>query len=919
MSFQTFRNNNESYQTDDTAENENALNTSTHNTTITQTPTTTTPPTTTAQTVTRTTLPPTITPTTVIRTTTPTTTTPTTRTTLPPTTTITTAARTDTTLTPSTSTTGKGGPFKSILTRPQLEELVEQKANEKLNILLQQQEQIQQQHQAQLAREQQDNSPHNSTMANDTDDRLAQDLRQLRLEESISPISTPPEPRIFSHPPPVISCIPASYLPAAEQVLTMHTNEVKQQFKTAQNLQKLAQFMQYSLDAQHLPQEAQDIANQLLEEVRLTRQEALSKQEGLKKAHKVVNYYETPIEKPQTTHTSLTHAPIIFNLREIIMVTGYFDPQDPTADFKHTWQKLLDYGTPLYFRETHYMQALSAILKKEAYEIFNDFKAAGRDLNAILDYFSKVYTKKRSLLADRQAVDKFTRKKNESILICMDRCILDIDKLRHLYPDSSWPDMRQQMRRNILMQVIKEETKRYIQMEEDEITETTGMPYDFDKLIKLADRYERHHNAIPPTDVTTVFKVASGGFEPKFKPKDQGSDPAQTKKENYQDQIRDLKSQIDDLKSNNTQLLYKNQARPEQARESRRRDRFDSSQRNRDISRNRTRDLSSESKPMEIEDLGIKLPTPVPSIKPSYTPPQSPTPQNRNPYPPRAFEQYQGAYQRPPSPQPQQRQPQRPNTPPYISNTQQQNNTPYTQQQQQYIPNRSQSQPNRQPYQQPYEQRSFSPTQQRQPYIPTSQQQPYRSSSPSQQQYTSQQQQPYRSTSPFRQSYTSQQQQPFRPRSPYQSPQRQQTQYTPYTNNSNSRELMPFNSNNQNRTRYGSLSPTGRNNSPFQYRSNSPQRFQQQPFQNYNSSYNSQQQQQRQPFQSYNNNESWQQRQPYRDRSPSYDRNNSNNRPNNDYRNRSNSDNRELVTHGNKAVYITINGQDYIAKPQSEN
>jgi hypothetical protein len=151
------------------------------------------------------------------------------------------------------------------------------------------------------------------------------------------------------------------------------------------------------------------------------------------------------------------------------------------------------------------MTALGAILKKEAYETFCDFKQTDRSLEEILEYFATVYTKKRTIGDAKLAVDTFTRKKGDSILACMNSTFLVVDKLRIHYDPNAWIHIRQQMRRHILMQVIKEETKRHIQMEEDYITETTGMPYDFDNLIRKADNFERYNNAVPDKDIQTVF------------------------------------------------------------------------------------------------------------------------------------------------------------------------------------------------------------------------------------------------------------------------------------------------------------------------------------------------------------------------------------------------------------------------------
>jgi hypothetical protein len=280
------------------------------------------------------------------------------------------------------------------------------------------------------------------------------------------------------------------------------------------------------------------------------------------------------------------------------MLTGYFDPKDPSAVFKHTWQKLLDYARMNEYQEEHYMQALGAILKGEAYEIFTEFKSMDRSLEDILDYFASVYTSKRSLASDRRAVDEFTRHKNETITACMERAVLAIDKLRQLHAPSGWAALRQQMRQNILMQVVKEETKRALQMEMDYAYEDTGMSYDFEKLIRFADRYERNHNTVPKEDITTVFKVASGGFRKKdIKPDSQEQLAFLKREQMMQKQLNSLQAELKDLKVNESRF-YKNEGRSDRARESRRSERDNRSRRDRTSSFDRNRDISmSDTKP----------------------------------------------------------------------------------------------------------------------------------------------------------------------------------------------------------------------------------------------------------------------------------------------------------------------------------
>jgi hypothetical protein len=146
----------------------------------------------------------------------------------------------------------------------------------------------------------------------------------------------------------------------------------------------------------------------MADDIQLTKQRAEEKSEGMKKAHKIVEYYKTPIQKPPSMDLVNTDRTRV-NLRELIMVTGYFDPQDKESDFKHVWHKLLDYGQINNYGETHYMTALGAILRKEAYETFCDFKQTDRSLEEILEYFATVYTKKRTIGDAKLAVDTFTR------------------------------------------------------------------------------------------------------------------------------------------------------------------------------------------------------------------------------------------------------------------------------------------------------------------------------------------------------------------------------------------------------------------------------------------------------------------------------------------------------------------------------
>jgi hypothetical protein len=151
----------------------------------------------------------------------------------------------------------------------------------------------------------------------------------------------------------------------------MHQKSIEDTLERANMMQTMMKLMlsQRSNTAEDISTDFDRLARQMADDIQLTKQRAEEKSEGMKKAHKIVEYYKTPIQKPPSMELVNTERTRV-NLRELIMVTGYFDPQDKDSDFKHVWHKLLDYGQINNYGETHYMTALGAILKKRSLRNF---------------------------------------------------------------------------------------------------------------------------------------------------------------------------------------------------------------------------------------------------------------------------------------------------------------------------------------------------------------------------------------------------------------------------------------------------------------------------------------------------------------------------------------------------------------------
>ncbi len=186
---------------------------------------------------------------------------------------------------------------------------------------------------------------------------------------------------------------------------------------------------------------------------------------------------------------------------------GTFDPSDKNHDFTQTWQVLLRYGKSNFFEEKDYIDALFHISRGDTKTILIEFDRLNKSLKQILEHFASIYSVKRSLITDHRAVENFTCKKGELLKAAMHRYDIILDKIRHLRSEQAWPELSRNMKKVKLMQIIADETRIYIQNEEDDAIEATGMPYEFDKLVRLASKYERQHNKLPGENIQTVFEA----------------------------------------------------------------------------------------------------------------------------------------------------------------------------------------------------------------------------------------------------------------------------------------------------------------------------------------------------------------------------------------------------------------------------
>jgi len=144
----------------------------------------------------------------------------------------------------------------------------------------------------------------------------------------------------------------------------------------------------------------------------------------------------------------------------------------------------------IILKEKDYIDALFHISCGDAKTTLIEFDRLNKSLRQILDHFASIYSTRRSLVSDCRAVKNFTCKKGELLKAAMHRYDIILDKVRHLHSEQAWPEVSCNMKKAKLMQILADETHIYVQNEEEDAIEATGMPYEFDKLVRLACKYE---------------------------------------------------------------------------------------------------------------------------------------------------------------------------------------------------------------------------------------------------------------------------------------------------------------------------------------------------------------------------------------------------------------------------------------------
>ena len=248
--------------------------------------------------------------------------------------------------------------------------------------------------------------------------------------------------------------------------------------------------------------------------------EAGKKEDALKLADKLKRKFEPKLKMPEIAyHRAEVILPDdkILSHKTIVTTIPRFNPDlADCPDFYDVWRKILIHTSGTRLTERHYQDILAKVFQGSALDTWESMMEAGDSLQAMLDSFAQMYTKKNTIKEDTREYDHFVRKAHEPIKACMNRARIRLDKLQGDTPPALWEHERSKLLKRLLRQVISPETRQHLALEEYEI-EKAGHIFDLNEMINVVDSYEYSREAIPTMDIEPTELLYSGGIRPKFK------------------------------------------------------------------------------------------------------------------------------------------------------------------------------------------------------------------------------------------------------------------------------------------------------------------------------------------------------------------------------------------------------------------
>jgi hypothetical protein len=246
--------------------------------------------------------------------------------------------------------------------------------------------------------------------------------------------------------------------------------------------------------------------NKLFEQINCT---AVS-QKQVNSANRLASEFKVDLQKPELIPAppGFYKDPAWLQPTKILKEIALWDPTKTGIKFKSLWTKIVRYCTGKHFTEAEYQFVLGSVLSGKALDDFTAKERSKQPLYSIVNELFSLYDAMNTLDEHKYQLDNFKRLKSEPLVKAMSRAVKLINKLYPLYTDSEWQGRENDMTTAILRQIISEETRIFIDLEEGRsIRERAKL--DVHDTILLADQHEKIYRIIPTEEVETTFQVVS--------------------------------------------------------------------------------------------------------------------------------------------------------------------------------------------------------------------------------------------------------------------------------------------------------------------------------------------------------------------------------------------------------------------------
>ena len=234
----------------------------------------------------------------------------------------------------------------------------------------------------------------------------------------------------------------------------------------------------------------------------------------IKKSKQVATYYSHTLVKPtiyEFVDFNIKGTQEALQAKNIKAVIDSFDPdKNPEQDFGAVWRKILLHTNNLRLDEKAYKDILTVVVQGTAAHVLFEMVMEDKPLNHILQTFSDLYAKSKTIVDHVTDLNNFKRKPSEPIATAMRRARVMAERVRHLWPQAVWENgKRLEILTSILKQIISTKTKQHLEYEEMKYLKN-GTILEYKAVLDIVETFETINNQIPTGEGLLTINVCTG-------------------------------------------------------------------------------------------------------------------------------------------------------------------------------------------------------------------------------------------------------------------------------------------------------------------------------------------------------------------------------------------------------------------------